>query len=206
MRTSENIEGKKVVTTETCPKCGYVETDELDLTIKKEVPDPDYEKDKERFCLSGDRLKKNLEEKAHAETVKQFMEKIKEKDKHKEEYDRIKALKKLTIPQLKQCVVEALKDEAYSNLMFEQPRMEQIVSVGFTLEDPTSQHEYDSRKKLAKLLRTSLEETNWRLMSDGIDYRLGILSGRFRVYEKEEDLLSLVKQMNKKEPKSADAE
>lgn len=36
-------------------------------------------------------------------------------------------------------------------------------------------------------------DTNWRLMTDGISYRTGILTGRLRAYETEEDLLRLVK-------------
>jgi len=66
------------------------------------------------------------------------------------------------------------------------------VSVEFTIEDPGDQHEYDSKKKLTKLLKKGLKETNWRLMSDGISYRLGVLSGRLRAYEDEKDLVKLV--------------
>jgi hypothetical protein len=47
---------------------------------------------------------------------------------------------------------------------------------------------------LKKVLKESLKETNWRLMTDGVDYRLGMLSGRLRAYEREEDLLGLVSQ------------
>ena len=32
-------------------------------------------------------------------------------------------------------------------------------------------------------------------MSDGVDYRLGILSGRLKGYENEEDILKLMKQI-----------
>lgn len=43
-----------------------------------------------------------------------------------------------------------------------------------------------------KLIKTALSDTNWRLMSDGVSYRLGMLEGRLRAYEREEDLLKLV--------------
>ena len=191
-RKSENIEDKKVITIETCSICGHTEKDELDLHPKEEIPDPEYEKDKERFCLSGERLSKNLLEKSQLESAAKFMDGIKEKEKHKAEYDKIDKLKKLTIPQLKQHIVETLKDQNYSNLFFEQSRMEVIVSVGFTLEDATTQNEYDSRTKLSRILKKSLEDTNWRLMNEGVHYRLGILSGRLRIYEKEEELLKLI--------------
>ena len=61
-----------------------------------------------------------------------------------------------------------------------------------TQESREDRHEYDSRMKLKKLIEETLADTTWRLMSDGIYYRLGILTGRLRAYEKEEDLIKLV--------------
>ncbi len=82
-RSTERIEGKKIVITETCSACGHVEKDEMDLTEKRvEGPDPDYEKDRERFCLSGEDLRKNLEEKSQLEGIAQFMDEWNEKEKH----------------------------------------------------------------------------------------------------------------------------
>jgi hypothetical protein len=49
-----------------------------------------------------------------------------------------------------------------------------------------------SASNLQKLVKKTLIGTNWRLMTQGIDYRLGLLSGRLRAYESEEDLLKLV--------------
>jgi len=47
---------------------------------------------------------------------------------------------------------------------------------------------------LKKLVDRALSDTNWRLMSDGISYRLGYLNGRLRAYEREDDLKTLVEQ------------
>ncbi len=52
-----------------------------------------------------------------------------------------------------------------------------------------------------KLVDEALEDTNWRLMSDGISYRLGYLNGRVRAYEAEEDLKNLVMKSKKLKPK-----
>ncbi|MBU1046233.1 hypothetical protein KKH36_00430 [Patescibacteria group bacterium] len=76
--------------------------------------------------------------------------------------------------------------------------MDRIVSLSFTLEDSKTENEYDSKNNLKKLIKKRLEDTNWRLMSEGIDYRLGVLSGKFRVYEKEEDLVKLIKNAKRK--------
>ncbi len=57
--------------------------------------------------------------------------------------------------------------------------------------------EYDSKKALKKLIEGILADTTWRLMSDGISYRLGILTGRLKAHEREEDLMKLVKPESK---------
>lgn len=59
-------------------------------------------------------------------------------------------------------------------------------------EKKADREEYDSKKTLEKLIKEALADTNWRLMSDSVSYRLGMLEGRLRAYEREEDLLKLV--------------
>ena len=60
-----------------------------------------------------------------------------------------------------------------------------------------------STYNLEKLLRKALDDTNWRLMSDGTSYRVGILSGRLRAYEREEDQLELIRLKKKKLSKAS---
>lgn len=48
---------------------------------------------------------------------------------------------------------------------------------------------------IQKLIKKVLADTNWRLMSEGARYRLGMLEGRLRAYEREEDLLKLVEKV-----------
>lgn len=67
------------------------------------------------------------------------------------------------------------------------------VYVGFScLDNKSDREDYDSRKTLKKLVDKALIDTNWRLMSDGISYRLGYLNGRVKAYEGEEALKELV--------------
>lgn len=46
----------------------------------------------------------------------------------------------------------------------------------------------ESTRPLEKLFKALLEGTNWRLMSNGLNYRLGYVSGQLKGYENEEDL------------------
>lgn len=182
--------GDRIITKTTCSNCDYSKTDTLDLSPKEEPMDPQYETDKKRFCLTEEAGEEYISQKRRIKDLLEFMDDVKDKEDHKDVLDKIE---KLSIPQLKEKIVGALENEVYQNITFETPLMDRIVSIGFSVEDPTNQHEYDSRQKLTKLLKTTLENTNCCLMSDGIYYRLGMLSGRIRIYENEKDILSLIK-------------
>ena len=90
-----------------------------------------------------------------------------------------------------------LKKEEYINLDFSKPEIGREIIINFTVQDnKTDRGEYDSRIQIQRLIKRTLENTNWRLMSEGINYRLGILTGRLRGYENEEDLIKLIKIKN----------
>jgi len=80
--------------------------------------------------------------------------------------------------------------------MFAKPDMGRIVSIEFSIEEMETENERVNTQKLKKFLQKNLEETNWRLMSDGVSYRLGMMSGRIRIYEDQDDLAKLIE--NKK--------
>lgn len=192
-RENERLEDKKIITTETCTSCGHTETDEMVLTEKKEELDPDFEKDRQRFCLSGDLLTKSLEEKSQLEGMARFMDEWKEKEKYKTEYDAIKNLKKLTIVALEQLLAPLCEEAKYVKFQFGTPDMDRDLIVPFTAHDANPERtDLKSTHDLQKIIKKALADTNWRLMTDGISYRMGILSGRLRAYEREEDLLKLV--------------
>ena len=94
---------------------------------------------------------------------------------------------------------KVLEKEDYIQLEFSQPEIGQYVIISFTVQDKKSKREeYNSKNELKKLVNKTLYNTNWRLMSEGVDYRLGILSGRLKGLEREEDLIKSVKNSNKK--------
>lgn len=175
----------------TCPSCGHVKVVEISRTNNEVVEDPNYEKDRARFCSeeSGRKYARWMEDAKH---VSVYMGKQREKEKNKELYDKIATIQKLTIPAVKSEISKVIESTTFTNLNFQEPEFARLVSLGFTIEDPTDRKTYDSVQDLKKLIVTALSKTNWRLMSDGISYRLGVLSGRIRVYENEEDLLKLV--------------
>ncbi len=185
--------GRKIITTYKCPKCNYKEEDILDLD-KKPKPkkiDPNFEKDRKRFCLSDEEGREYVSQKERLEHFRKTLKDLTEKAEIKK---RIAKIRKLNIAGLRKLLTPALEKEDYIKLEFFKPEMSRDVIINFTVQDnKTDRGEYDSRIQLQRILKKKLEATNWRLMSDGTCYRLGILTGRLRGFESEEDLLRLIK-------------
>lgn len=193
--TSERIKDKKIVTTYTCSKCSYTKTDELDLTIKKEKPDPDFLKDRARFCLTKEEADKKREEKWRAEEMGKLSDKLKEEKLQEKEREAVSKLKKLTVIDLEKLLVPLSEKAGYIKFQFGTPDLGRDLMIPFAAHDGKSDRtEGFSTSDLQKIIKKALADTNWRLMSDGISYRLGILAGRVRAYEREEDLIKLVTQ------------
>ncbi len=202
--THKTTKTKKAITiTYTCKSCGHIFKDKMDLSSKKETPDPDFDKDRAHFCLEDkefrDRLFKMREDfRGMAELGKKF----KEREDNKHIYDAVKEMKKPKIAELVPLLAPVLEKAGYIEFHLDKPEMGRDVYVGFScLDSKPEREDYDSRKTLKKLVEGTLSGTNWRLMSDGISYRLGYLNGRVKAYEGEEALKELVIKSGKLKPK-----
>jgi len=196
MNSKDKKEQNKIITIYNCPACNHKKKFVLDLDekLEEEKVDPNFEKDRKRFCLNEEEGTKYSTWMENFKKYQELLEKQEEKDKNKELYDRLAKMKKLTIIKLQSILESGLKKEGYINVDFSKPTIERDVIVPFTVQDNKAKRkEYDSKQQLRRLIRSTLEKTNWRLMSEGVNYRLGILSGRLRGYENEEDLLKLFK-------------
>lgn len=188
-----------LTTVYSCPNCNYKNNDVHDFKKseeerkKKEARDKkllsEYRKD---FCLDDEEGPKAV---LNLDNIVKFVDEMKEKEKNDRNpvYQKARQLKSLKIGQVKELLENEISKEGYQDLRFDKPEMGQFVIIDFSVNDMRDERqEYDSRKTLKKLINEILENTTWRLMSDGISYRLGILTGRLKAYEKEEDLVKLV--------------
>ena len=178
-----------------CLSCGYAKTDELKRTAnQREKPDPDFEADRAKFCLSKEEGEKWRGELVGLEQMGRLVDKFKEMDKNKDLYDKVAKIKKLTIIELEKLLAPALEKENYIHLQLANPEIDRNVVVPFTVQDlKTGRESRASEYDLKRIIKKILNDTNWRLMTDGVSYRLGVLTGRLKGYESEEDLLKLVK-------------
>lgn len=195
--THKTIKSKTAITfTYTCPSCKHSYKDKLDLRDKdkKEQPDPDYDKDRAYFCLWDKAYREKLFEiRQGLIGMAELGKKFKEKEDNKHIYDAIRELKKPKIAELTPLLALALEKAGYTEFHLDKPEVGRDVIIGFNcLDSKSDRGDYDSEKTLKKTIEKALADTNWRLMSDGIHYRLGYLNGRIRAYEQEEDLKQLV--------------
>lgn len=203
METKSSRRGQVITTTYTCPNCAHTYKDKLDLKRENEPVDPDYEGDRRIYCLQDEKVRKEHQEaKFRFDDLIRFAKEHKEKEDNKHIYDAMKEMKKPKIAELTPLLQPLLEKAGYTDFSIDKPEIGKDVFVDFScLDAKPDRNDYDSRKTLEKLVKKVLEDTNWRLMSDGISYRLGYLSGRVRAYEREEDLKQLVIKGRKLKPK-----
>lgn len=196
-----------------CTNCPYKKEDVYDF--KKSRLKREQEEAKERdllakyretFCL----LDKEGEEYIETAEAMEVGNEIYKEELQK--YDDVayvtsSEMKKFNIGELEKLLTDVLEKEKYTKLSFDKPEMGQQVIVPFTVQDNDSaRSENVSVNDLKKLLKDTLEDTNWRLMSDGIHYRLGYLYGNLKGYEGEEALLELAGKKKEQKPPQVDSE
>jgi hypothetical protein len=142
----------------------------MDLSVKKEILDPDFEKDRAYYCLNDEKFRHHLSEIRRGFTeMAELGKKWQEKEDNKHIYDAVKEMKKPKIAELVPLLSPVLEKAGYIQFSLDKPEMGRDVYVGFScLDNKSDRDDYDSRKTLKKLVDSALIDTNWRLMSDGI--------------------------------------
>lgn len=189
----------KVSSKYTCGRCNYAETEIIDFAKEDKEWAQRKKQDEEllikyrsTYCFSDQEGQEYIASKVR---MKLLQDSINEEERKKKDptYQKALKLKKLTVSELERCLLKNLHRAQYSNLNLEKPEIEKCVIVPFTVRDNDNmRNKRSSEYELNKLMKKLLEKTNWRLMSDGVFYRLGYLSGRLKGYEREEDLVKLI--------------
>lgn len=195
-QTTREESTKRVVTVSTCPRCNHIEEYVLDLSEKPKIEpeiDPDFAKDREKFCLSDEEGGRYISWMANMKEFGRMMEKKKEKDDNKELYEMVSKIKRLRIIDLESLLMPILEKEGFVKFHLKDPEIGKDVVVPFIVHDSISdREEKKSVYLLQNIVKESLKDTNWRLMSEGVTYCMGMLEARLRGYEKEEDLVKLM--------------
>ncbi|MFZ2664146.1 MAG: hypothetical protein WAX66_02185 [Patescibacteria group bacterium] len=186
----------KIITTFTCPKCSNKEEMVLDLD-EKYVPapvEPITEEDKQKYLMSSVEGNAYIDSCYKLTDATDALKDEQEREEHKELYDKVAKISRLKIADVEKLLIDVATKNDYAKFQFGKPDIGRYFIVEFNAEDiKPSREEYDSKHNLQKVCEKALKDTNWRVMSDGVSYRAGYLTGRVRCYEKEEDILELIK-------------
>ncbi len=192
--------GEILTTNITCPDCKYKTKEIEDFEKNRKEWEEKQRQDREllrkyrfKFCMTD---KEGQEYISHVENMKQLATLMKETEEKQKDpaYKQVLNIKKLKVNDLRKKLDIVLSKEKFINLQFDKPQIDRFVIIPFSVEDADDKREeYKSITICKRLINNSLEETNWKLMADGIDYRLGYLSGRLKGYEGEEDLMEMVR-------------
>lgn len=193
-------EGETIITNITCLNCKYKTKEIMDFGKNRKEWAEEQRQDQEllekyrsKYCMTD---KEGQEYISHVESMKHFTSLMKEIDEKQKDpaYQQARQIKKISVVELEKILNDALEKEKYIKLIFDKPELDRIVMIPFTVQDSDSKREeYDSKSKCKKIITVALEKTNWRLMSDGLDYRLGYLNGKLKGYENEEDLMKILR-------------
>ena len=208
-----NIEfGENITTfTETCSKCSYKNVDihdhkkfQTEHEAKEKKDKALLEKFRGEFCLSEEEGKKMVDlyyAMAFGNEVYEY-----EKSKYDDPtFEKAAKLSKIGISELEKLLGETLAKENYVKLSTDKPEIDRYVIVPFNLQDgDTNRNKHNNLYDMEKLIKKTVETTNWRLMNGSLTSRLGFISGRLKGYEQEEDFLEISGYKKEEEKKKPD--
>lgn len=177
---------KKLLTsTVTCNNCENIETHTYDLAYKPEKAI--NEDDRKKYCtdfIGKTSFKQDLETLSE---LGKYLKNSEDIRKISEEY-KVDEIEKINLPQLEERLSKFTEENNFKKFQFKTPIMGRNVIVEFSIQDGSSRTEKESKKVLVKIIQKYLFKTNWRLIAtENLDYRLGIIRGKIKAYESDED-------------------
>ncbi len=206
VKVTTKVKDKVITWTTKCNSCGYKNVDIDDFSKKdaeraKEEAENKalLEKYRAEFCLDDKKGQEDLDtiealeysKFAHDDEMKKYDNPV---------YEQVSKIKKLGIGELEKLLAPLFEKQGYVKFSLDKPEMGQFVIVPFSFQETeTHRNKRESMYDLQKLIKDILEETNWRLTTEGLSNRLGFITGKLKGYEREEDLITITGKI-KEEP------
>jgi hypothetical protein len=178
----------KLIFTDTCKECGKTEVQDFEFPTE---PPAIEKEDRIKYCISFIGSGSLLQDMQLILDAEHLFEK------KEEQYD-YNHVDQINIAQLEKKLSEELEKKQFVKFQFEKPKSGRWLTVEFSVQDFSSRDEKSSISTLKKALTVSLFNTNWRLMSTDIYYRLGFITGQIKGFSLEEDLIKIGKEIDTK--------
>jgi hypothetical protein len=155
---------------------------------------PILKADRRKYCLTDNKAKETKEyvlDKVREDLL--FLADLLQQEKADKKEEQLKILLKevtyLSIPQLDQTLREQLSQLEFIN--YESiPQLTTTAHLLFSITCPISQSEQEAMKCIEQAIASLVRQTNWRLVQT--QYRLGIMTGKLKAYESNNELLTLL--------------
>lgn len=159
--------------------------------------DQDYAKDRYKFCLYNERWLKQLRDvRDGLEKMSKLGRYFAERDQQKDMIRAVEQIKKLSVVELMSALTPVIEAKHYAKVNFYAPQAGRNLTMEFSCIDTQPDRQaYQSTRDLKRTIDEELLLINWRLMSDGIHYRLGVLSGRLKAIENPDEIKKLAEKL-----------
>jgi hypothetical protein len=190
--------GKTITWITKCKSCGFKKVDKNDYEkkraqwAKEEQRDKDLLKKYRNECCLTDKQGKQYIETMEALEYSKFAFEDEKRKYDNPVYEKVSKIKQVGISELETMLSKALKKAEYTKFELGTPDMGHFIVVSFSMRDSDpNRNKKTALYDLKKLIKDTLEETNWKLTSQGVSERLGFITGKLKGYEREKDLLEL---------------
>ncbi len=182
-RLKSKSERKKghIITRKNCSFCGHNSEDIFDLTPPKPKKKPskkeklELAENKLRFCLMDEEGQDYIRAKQNLEEVSKFL-----KEFNPDEAGKEPAVKIMSTKEAQTTLKKSLKKCGCERIKFSDPDTTRNVIFEFKAIDGKGLNDSELKKEIKKELKDTFNGTNWNLMSEGPNCRLGVVEGRMR--------------------------
>jgi hypothetical protein len=176
--------------TDTCVDCGKTTKDKLTRS-----PDtPVTEEDRKKYCTAFKNSSTLLQDMKKMADLYDYLQNTKAKDILNKELE-VDKIEKLKISVAEERLKKVTADKGFVKFQLENQKLGRYLVVDFSVQDNSDRESNESVKTLKKLLKSELLMTNWRLMDSEITCRFGILTGKLKAFEDEENIQKIAKEV-----------
>jgi len=184
--------GDLIIITSICEKCGHVETEEMDLSPRKQEIDEHFAEDRVKYCLSDNELHQYQDGMRRMEGMARLGKEFEEQNRNIQTEERVINVKKLRVVELQELLTKILEGMNFVRVEISNPTTSEGLRVELTaLNNDRKRSDSEAIKATKSALETALEETNWRVVKNSLSSTLGALLVELRGHVSETEIRQL---------------
>ncbi|MBI2473983.1 hypothetical protein HYV70_05530 [Candidatus Uhrbacteria bacterium] len=182
-----------------CESCGNNDHEEMDFSPKIKPIDEHFSEDRMKYCIDDQELKVYLESRESMKQMGEFVKRMKSNEEESKTTEHIQNIRKLRVIELQELLVKTLQDVGFTQVHIKNPSTSNGLRIQLSAFDTNKDRSDITATKVANsVLKTALQETNWRIVKSSVHSTLGALIGVLRGYVDNHEIRRLSEQENSK--------